>query len=178
MMDSLPWPESWVRFANWLCGSLFVLAIVAGLAFGSLFFGTVFAAGGVTCLFAARRLKATPALAVEGGDLLCHVHTSGGGDAGGGGSLKQRRFPLTDFVGIEEQLLPWGKERMRSSFVLKRSESAQGTINRMLGWNGVMLLPQLTDDEQRRQMRDFLNRHIKGEFTERVMDKPPWTTSR
>jgi hypothetical protein len=67
---------------------------------------------------------------------------------------------------------------MRSSFVLKRSESAQGTINRMLGWNGVMLLPQLTDDEQRRQMRDFLNRHIKGEFTERVMDKPPWKTSR
>jgi hypothetical protein len=41
-----------------------------------------------------------------------------------------------------------------------------------------MLLPQLTDDEQRRQMRDFLNRHIKGEFTERVMDKPPWKTSR
>jgi hypothetical protein len=36
----------------------------------------------------------------------------------------------------------------------------------------------LTDEEQHPQMREFLRRHIKGEFTERAMDKPPWKDRR
>ena len=170
--DRLDWPQKWSTNVSRIGWALLALAAIAlGIGSRSLFlFFPIVAA--ITCFAFARRMRNTPMLAVEGGELRCHISTGSGSATGGGQLFKTYGYQIADIDSVEEHLFPYGNDRARSKFVLKLKQ--QGAISRTLGGGEIWLIPQPLNEGVRDSMREFLTRNVPGGVTERVMDKAPW----
>lgn len=171
-MYRLDWPEQWVANVSkigWVLLGAAAIAWAVGWYSFLLFIPLV---GATMCFLLSRRMRNTAMLAVENGELLCHISAG----PGGGQLFKTYRYALTSIDHVEEQLFPMSSDRARSKFFLELRREKVNVISEALGGGGVWLIPQPLDERMRDAMREFLKHHIPGGVTERVMDKPPWKT--
>jgi len=176
-MYRLAWPDAWVANASRIGWALLVVSVLAlGVGWYS-FLLFVPIAGTATCFLLARRMRNTPMMAVESGELLCHISTGGGSSGGGGQLFRTYGYLLTDIDQVEERLFPWTKGRSRSKFVLKMRKDRDSSVSRILGRGEVWLIPQPVDEGMRDAMREFLKRHVPGGVAERLMEEAPSKSS-